>query len=113
MLDLNIVLQIKKILWRIRHHDPGGYVIINGNEKAIIAQEKVAPNIVQVFENSKQTKKYGLVAEIRSVNDKVFTIPKLTSVKMTNSGTDINYIRVAMHHIKTETYIHCLSSLRM
>ena len=85
-----------------RPHDPGGYVIINGNEKAIIAQEKVAPNIVQVFENSKQTKKYGLVAEIRSVNDKVFTIPKLTHVKMTNSGTDINYIRVAMPHIKTE-----------
>ena len=83
-------------------HDPGGYVIINGNEKAIIAQEKVAPNIVQVFENSKQTKKYGLVAEVRSVNDKVFTIPKLTSVKITNTGTNLEYIRVAMPHIKTE-----------
>ena len=83
-------------------HDPGGYVIINGNEKAIIAQEKVAPNIVQVFENSKQTKKYGLVAEVRSVNDTIFTIPKLTSVKITNSGSDQEYLRVAIPHIKTE-----------
>ena len=45
-------------------YDPGGYVIINGNEKVIIAQEKIAPNIVQVFKNPKQNTKYGYVCEI-------------------------------------------------
>ena len=33
--------------------DLGGYFLINGNEKVIISQEKVANNMVQVFKNPK------------------------------------------------------------
>ena len=36
-------------------NDPGGYVIINGNEKVIIAQEKIANNSIQVY-SVKETK---------------------------------------------------------
>ena len=44
--------------------DPGGYFIINGSEKVVIAQEKMATNTVYVFE--KKDSKYELTAECRS-----------------------------------------------
>ena len=44
--------------------DPGGYFIINGSEKVLIAQEKMATNTVYVF--SKKESKYAHTAEIRS-----------------------------------------------
>jgi DNA-directed RNA polymerase II subunit RPB2 len=44
--------------------DPGGYFIINGSEKVLIAQEKMATNTVYVF--SMKDHKYAYKAEIRS-----------------------------------------------
>ena len=44
--------------------DPGGYFVINGSEKVVIAQEKMATNTVYVFE--KKDSKYELTAECRS-----------------------------------------------
>lgn len=44
--------------------DPGGYFIINGSEKVLIAQEKMATNTVYVF--SKKESKYAHTSEIRS-----------------------------------------------
>lgn len=49
-------------------HDKGGYFIINGNEKVLIAQERMANNQVYVYRR-KQQAKYSFVAEIRSVAD--------------------------------------------
>lgn len=48
--------------------DQGGYFIINGGEKVIIANERMASNIVLVF-NKKQPSKYSWIAEIRSQGD--------------------------------------------
>ena len=45
--------------------DQGGYFVINGGEKVIVAQERMASNIVLVF-NRKGTSKYSWVCEIRS-----------------------------------------------
>ena len=42
-------------------YDVGGYAIINGNEKVIITQEKIVPNIIQVYQNSKNTSKYRYI----------------------------------------------------
>lgn len=47
-------------------YDQGGYFIINGGEKAIIAQERQTTNKVYVFER-KQPSKFSWVAEIRSI----------------------------------------------
>ena len=80
--------------------DPGGYVIINGNEKVIISQEKTASNRIMVFSNPKQSKKYYLVSEVRSSPEGLFTIPKLTSVKLTSCSN--SYLRVSIPHLKTE-----------
>ena len=44
----------------------GGYFVINGSEKVLIAQEKMANNHVYAFKKS-QPSKYGFVAECRSV----------------------------------------------
>ncbi|XP_067622121.1 DNA-directed RNA polymerase II subunit RPB2-like [Eurosta solidaginis] len=44
--------------------DPGGYFIINGSEKVLIAREKVATNAVYVF--SMKDGKYAYKSEIRS-----------------------------------------------
>ncbi|XP_015784094.1 DNA-directed RNA polymerase II subunit RPB2 [Tetranychus urticae] len=44
--------------------DPGGYFIINGSEKVLIAQEKMATNSVYVF--SMKDSKYAYKAECRS-----------------------------------------------
>ncbi|XP_065649764.1 DNA-directed RNA polymerase II subunit RPB2 isoform X2 [Hydra vulgaris] len=44
--------------------DPGGYFIINGSEKVLIAQEKMATNTVYVFH--KKDSKYAYSCEIRS-----------------------------------------------
>lgn len=44
--------------------DPGGYFIINGSEKVLIAQEKMATNTVYVF--SMKDGKFAFKAEIRS-----------------------------------------------
>ena len=44
--------------------DPGGYFIINGSEKVLIAQEKMATNTVYVF--AMKEHKYAYKTEIRS-----------------------------------------------
>ena len=65
-------------------YDPGGYSIINGNEKVLISQEKIVPNIIQVYKISKSCTKYSYVSEIRSNNEKTFGITKTFSIKITN-----------------------------
>ena len=42
----------------------GGYTVLNGGEKVIVAQEKISPNYVHVFSKGDDTK-----AEIRSANE--------------------------------------------
>ena len=45
-------------------YDQGGYFVINGSEKVLIAQERMAHNHVYVFRKS-QPSKYLYVAECR------------------------------------------------
>lgn len=47
-------------------YDQGGYFIINGSEKVLIAQEKMSTNHVYVFKK-RQPNKYAYVAEVRSM----------------------------------------------
>jgi len=48
--------------------DQGGYFIINGSEKVLLAQERMASNHVFVFKKT-QPSKFSYGAEIRSVSD--------------------------------------------
>lgn len=62
-------------------YDQGGYFIINGSEKVLIAQERMANNHVYVFKKS-QPSKYSCVAECRSVSEKSNRTASTVSVQL-------------------------------
>jgi len=57
-------------------YDPGGYFIINGSEKTVIAQERAAENRVMCFRIKKGNSKWGFTAEIKSIPDFKCISPK-------------------------------------
>ena len=79
-------------------YDLGGYFIVNGNEKVIVAQEKIAENIVFVFKSGKSSSKYSHISEVKSVGEEGFYTPKNMSLKLTSkdvgSGRTIRAIHV-------------------
>ena len=68
-------------------YDKGGYFIINGNEKVLVSQERVAENKVLVFKNNKGSTKYSHVAEIKATPAHKFITPKSVSIKITSKET--------------------------
>jgi DNA-directed RNA polymerase II subunit RPB2 len=49
--------------------DPGGYFIINGSEKTVLAQERAADNKIYCFNANKNNSKWLMVAELKAVPD--------------------------------------------
>jgi len=66
--------------------DLGGYFIINGNEKVIVGQEKIAEQICYVFKASKSNLKYSHIAEVKSVSKTGFNTPKNCNIKFSNKS---------------------------
>ncbi|KAI1091203.1 DNA-dependent RNA polymerase II beta subunit, partial [Rostrohypoxylon terebratum] len=66
-------------------YDQGGYFIINGSEKVLIAQERSAANIVQVFKKA-QPSSYSYTAEIRSALEKGSRLISSLSLKLYTKG---------------------------
>lgn len=62
-------------------YDQGGYFIINGSEKVLIAQEKMSTNHVYVFKK-RQPNKYAYVAEVRSMAESQNRPPSTMFVRM-------------------------------
>ena len=84
-------------------YDIGGYAIINGNEKVIITQEKIVPNIIQVYHNSKNTSKYSYISEVRSSNEKIFGTTKTISIKITKKKSqNEDKLFISFPHIKQD-----------
>ena len=89
-------------------YDHGGYFIINGNEKVIVSQDRIAENKTYVFKDNKVST-YSYIAEIRSVPDNIFSPPKLTVLKLSAKETQFGkYIRVVIHHVKQDIPIFIL-----
>lgn len=81
-------------------YDVGGYFVINGNEKVVISQDRIAENKTYIFVNNKISS-YSHTAEIRSVQENRFSVPKTTSLKLSSKPSQFGrYIRVNIHHIK-------------
>ena len=78
--DLDITKQAKECVF-----DQGGYFIINGSEKVIIANERMASNIVLVF-HKKPPSKHSWIAEIRSQADNSNKPPLQFKVAMLSKG---------------------------
>ena len=84
-------------------YDVGGYFIINGNEKVLIAQEKIIANKIQIFKNMKNSSKYGLIAEMRSLKGDSFGISKCVSIKFTYKKQKYeNKLYILIPHIKQD-----------
>jgi len=67
-------------------YDQGGYFIINGSEKVLIAQERMANNHVYVFKKTGPGK-YSYIAECRSVLENSTGRVSGISIKMTNRAS--------------------------
>jgi DNA-directed RNA polymerase II subunit RPB2 len=81
-------------------HEVGGYFVVNGNEKVVISQDRIAENKTFCFVSNKQTY-FSHIAEIRSVQDNVFSVPKATTLKLSSkSNQSGRYVRVNIHHVK-------------
>lgn len=66
-------------------YDQGGYFIINGSEKVLIAQERSAANIVQVFKKAQPSPDL-YQAEIRSALEKGSRLISSTTLKLKAKG---------------------------
>jgi DNA-directed RNA polymerase II subunit RPB2 len=99
---LNIPSNKRKIDYEECEYDEGGYFIINGSEKVIVSQERVAENQIYVFKANKQAK-YSDICEIKSIADKQILTPKNIQVKL--STKDDMYgknIKVSIPHVKVD-----------
>jgi DNA-directed RNA polymerase II subunit RPB2 len=89
-------------------YEHGGYFIINGNEKVIVSQDRIAENKTYVFKDTKLSA-YYYIAEIRSVPENIFSPPKLTVLKLSSKSTQFGkYMRVVIHHVKHDIPIFIL-----
>jgi DNA-directed RNA polymerase II subunit RPB2 len=82
--------------------DHGGYFIINGNEKVLIAQEKMNNNHVYVFQK-KNPSKYSHVSEVRSIREKDIksTNTFLANITYPNAKNE-RFIRLQTPHTKND-----------
>ena len=84
--------------------DPGGYFIINGSEKVLIAQEKMATNTVYVFK--KKDSKYSYTAEIRSyIENSSRPVSTLWVSLLAKGGTGSRKSAMGQRIISTLPYI--------
>lgn len=84
--------------------DPGGYFIINGSEKVLIAQEKMATNTVYVFQ--KKESKYSYTAEIRSyIENSSRPVSSLWVSQMASGGSGSKKSTIGRRIVATLPYI--------
>ena len=91
-------------------YDQGGYFLINGSEKVLIAMEKMANNFVYCFKK-KQPSKYTWMAEVRSQAEGSQATSGFTVKMLTNLGersANRGQIVVSMPYINSEIPIGIL-----
>ena len=86
--SLNNKTDIQRIELRECEFDQGGYFIIGGGEKVIVAQERMATNFVYVF-NKKEQSGFSWQAEVRSSLDGSNRPPVQFAVKIAKKNTHI------------------------
>lgn len=84
-------------------YDQGGYFIINGSEKVLIAQERMATNNVYVFAKA-QPSPISFLAEIRSAVEKGGKQISQVQMKMYHHGHDKNVRRSQLFDYRADYY---------
>ena len=82
-------------------YDQGGYFVINGSEKVLIAQERSAANIVQVFKKPANSP-VAYTAEIRSAIEKGSRLISTMQLKLFSKGRTI---RAALPYVRADVPI--------
>lgn len=85
--------------------DPFGYFIIQGGERIILSQERMAENRMFVFRNNKVKNKEAEVIECKSIGPDNEGVPKNVAVKIIYNSkmpTGPEHIRVTLPRIKAE-----------
>ncbi|CRG98694.1 DNA-directed RNA polymerase II subunit RPB2, putative [Plasmodium relictum] len=85
-------------------YDQGGYFIVNGGEKVLVAQERMAHNFIYVFKK-KQPSKFGWVAEIRSQMERSQATSSFSVKMKTKSGSRGNSAKTGGQLVATLPYI--------
>jgi len=86
-------------------YDQGGYFIINGGEKVLIAQEKMSTNHVYTFKKASPSK-YSYITEIRSALETGNRPTSTMMIKMVAPGSKrANCIEATIPYINTEVPI--------
>ena len=86
--------------------DQGGYFVVNGSEKVLIAQERMANNKVYVFK--RPGARYGVAAECRSQPDGASRATAQCTVKMlgrapgAGGGGNAGVIRATLPYVKAD-----------
>ena len=81
--------------------DPGGYFIVTGSEKVLIAQEKMNNN--QIYSFQKKSAKYYWDTEIRSLGECQLKSTSTVKMYLSNPNSDYNqFIRIALPFLKCE-----------
>ena len=73
------------------NYDPHGYFIINGSERTILSQEKVADNKFMVFYNKKTSTKYTYYAEIKSLHESFTMPPKKFEIRLSSKFNGLGF----------------------
>jgi DNA-directed RNA polymerase II subunit RPB2 len=85
--------------------DPFGYFIIQGGERIILSQERMAENRMFVFRNNKIKNKEAEIIECKSIGPDNEGVPKNVAVKIIYNSkmpTGPEHIRVTLPRIKAE-----------
>jgi DNA-directed RNA polymerase II subunit RPB2 len=85
--------------------DPFGYFIIQGGERIILSQERMAENRMFVFRNNKVKNKEAEIIECKSIGPDNEGVPKNVAVKIIYNSkmpTGPEHIRVTLPRIKAE-----------
>lgn len=90
--------------------DPGGYFIINGNEKVLISQEQMRKNHVFVFERMSSGNKPFWIAEIRCSPEMSFRPASAIYIKAraSSKGKNKPTFRVTLPYVKKDIPIFIL-----
>nr|WRJ69868.1 DNA-directed RNA polymerase II subunit Rpb2 [Oceanusvirus sp.] len=84
-------------------HDPTGYFIVNGNEKALVSLDRIGENKTYVFMGSRNTGSDCIVSEVRSVGVQNPGCPKTTSLAMNLKPSPYgNTIRATVNSIRID-----------
>jgi DNA-directed RNA polymerase II subunit RPB2 len=89
-------------------YDAGGYFIINGSEKIVLGQERVAENTIFCFP-VKQTTKWLWTAEIKSVPDYKQISPKQINIMISSKNNGFGYgIYVQLARLKAPVPLYIM-----